>query len=188
MNILKKPVLVLNKLWVPIRVITTIRAFKLIFAGKASVINVSDYSVYNWDMWSKLEPGEDDVVIHTSSSTIKIPEVITLSKYDKLPKKGMKLTKKNIFIRDYYTCQYTGEKVSTKSADIDHVIPKSKGGKTSWDNLVVCSKKINRRKADKTPEEAGLRLLKRPCKPAPQVIFIDPRMDMPESWKNFIAK
>jgi len=188
METLKKPVLVLNKLWMPIRVVQAIRAFTLLFADKAHVVNVSDYSVFNWEDWCQTPIEEGDITIQTSSMPVKIPEVIVLSKYDKIPKKGMKLTKRNIFIRDSFTCQYTGESVNTKNADIDHVIPKSRGGKTSWDNLVVCSKKINRRKADKTPQEAGLTLLKKPCKPAPQVIYIDPRMDMPESWNKFIAK
>ena len=188
METLKKPVLVLNKLWAPIRVVPSIRAFILLFAGKASVVDVIDYAVFDWDEWCKLVPGEEDVTITTSMSKVKIPEVIVLSKYDKLPKKGMKLTKRNIFIRDDFKCQYSGATVNTKSADIDHVIPKSRGGKTSWENLVVCSKHINRDKADRTPQEAGLTLLKKPSKPAPQVIYIDPRMNMPESWGKFIAK
>ena len=188
MEALKKPVLVLNKLWMPIRVIPAIRAFTLLFADKAHVVSVSDYSVFNWDEWCLTSVEDDDITIQTSNTTVKVPEVIVLSKYDKVPKKGMKLTKRNIFIRDGFTCQYTGEKVSTKTADIDHVIPKSRGGKTSWDNLVVCSKKVNRKKADKTPQEAGLTLLKEPCKPPPQVIFIDPRMEVPESWKKFMSK
>lgn len=167
--------------------IPSIRAFTLLFAGKASAVDVDDYAVFTWDEWLNIPTKESDEVIHTSSSDVKIPEVIVLSKYDKLPKKGMKLTKRNIFLRDNFTCQYTGATVSTKNADIDHVIPKSRGGRTSWDNLVVCSKSVNRIKADKTPQEAGLQLLKRPTKPEPQVIYIDPRMDMPPSWKKFIA-
>jgi 5-methylcytosine-specific restriction endonuclease McrA len=188
MESLKKPVLILNKVWMPIRVVPAIRAFTLLFAGKASVVDVLDYQVFNWDEWCLTEPVEDEEFVTTSNSKIRVPEVIVLSKYDKLPKKGMKLTKRNIFIRDGFTCQYTGEKVSTKNGDIDHVIPKSKGGKTSWDNLVVCAKAVNRKKADRTPKEAGLRLLKTPTKPPPSVIFIDPKMDMPPSWSNFISK
>jgi hypothetical protein len=188
MDALKKPVLVLNKLWMPIRVVEAIRAFTLLFAEKAYVVNVSDYSVCDWDQWCLSDVEEGDATILTTSMPIKIPEVIVLSKYDKIPKKGMKLTKRNIFIRDEFTCQYTGKKVSTKNADIDHVIPKSRGGKTSWGNLVVCSKTVNRKKADKTPQEAGLQLLKKPIKPPPQIIYIDPKMDMPESWNKFIAK
>ena len=188
MDALKKPVLVLNKLWTPIRVIPSIRAFTLLFAGKAYVVDVIDYAVFTWDEWSEVIAKTDDEVIHTSNADIKLPEVIVLSKYDKLPKKGMKLTKRNIFLRDEFICQYSGKIVNTKTADIDHVIPKSRGGKTSWDNLVVCSKSINRQKANKTPHEAGLKLLKKPGRPEPQVIYIDPRMDMPKSWASFIAK
>lgn len=180
--------LVLNKLWTPIRVIPSIRAFTLLFAGKASVVDVIDYAVFTWDEWSKVPTKDEDNVIHTSNADIKLPEVIVLSNYDKLPKKGMKLTKRNIFLRDNFTCQYSGKTVNTKTADIDHIIPKSRGGTTSWDNLVVCSKTINRKKADRTPQEAGLRLLKKPGRPEPQVIYIDPRMDMPDSWANFISK
>jgi len=169
-------------------VIPSIRAFTLLFAEKASVVDVEDYAVYSWDEWSKMPTTDNDSVIHTSNKDVKLPEVIVLSNYDKLPKKGMKLTKRNIFLRDNFTCQYTGQTVSTKTADIDHIIPKSRGGKTSWDNLVVCSKTINRLKADRTPQEAGLKLLKQPTRPEPQAIYIDPRMDMPKSWANFIAK
>jgi 5-methylcytosine-specific restriction endonuclease McrA len=188
MDALKTPVLVLNKLWTPIRVIPSIRAFTLLFAGKASVVDVVDYAVFTWDEWSKVPAQEGEPVIHTSNANIKLPEVIVLSNYDKLPKKGMKLTKRNIFLRDNFTCQYSGKTVNTKTADIDHIIPKSRGGTTSWDNLVVCSKTINREKADKTPQEAGLKLLKKPGRPEPQVIYIDPRMDMPDSWAKFISK
>ncbi len=188
MDALQKPVLVLNKLWMPIRVVPSIRAFTLLFAEKAYVVDTSDYAVFNWEEWCELPTNEDEDFVRTSKSNVKMPEVIVLSKYDKIPKKGMKLTKRNIFLRDDFTCQYTGAKVTTKTADIDHVIPKSKGGATNWANLVVCSKAINRKKADRTPQEAGLRLLKKPCKPEPQVIYIDPRMDMPKSWEKFIAK
>ena len=172
----------------PIRIIPSIRAFTLLFAGKASVVDVDDYAVFTWNEWSKLPTQEGDNTISTANSDVKIPDVIVLSNYDKLPKKGMKLTKRNIFLRDNFTCQYSGAEVSTKNADIDHVVPKSRGGLTSWDNLVVCSKSINRMKADRTPKEAGLKLIKRPSRPEPQVIYIDPRMKIRESWKKFIAK
>lgn len=188
MDTLQTPVLVLNKLWMPIRVVPAIRAFTLLFAEKAYVVDTSDYTVFNWKEWCELETDDDEIVVKTVTSDVKMPEVIVLSKYDKIPKKGMKLTKRNLFLRDNFKCQYTGEEVNTKTADIDHVIPKSKGGPTNWTNLVVCSKHINRRKADRTPQEAGLTLIKKPKKPEPQVIYIDPRMDMPKSWEKFIAK
>jgi 5-methylcytosine-specific restriction endonuclease McrA len=188
MNTLDEPVMVLNKMWNAIRIVPAVRALTLLFADKASVVDGEDYTIYSWDDWVALETGEGDKYITTSSSNIKIPKVIVLSKFDKLPKKGMKLTKRNIFIRDDFTCQYTGKKVTTKDGDIDHVKPKSKGGKTSWNNSVLCSKTVNRKKADRTPEEAGLRLLRLPSKPSPQVIYLDPRMIVDPYWEKFISK
>lgn len=188
MKALEKEVLVLNKLWTAIRVVPAIRAFTLLFAGKASVVDGDDYIIYSWEDWLTVSPSGDDDFITTSSFNIKIPKVIVLSKFDKIPKKGMKLTKRNIFIRDDFTCQYTGKTVSTKNGDIDHVNPKARGGRTSWNNLVVCSKAVNRMKADRTPEEAGLILLRKPSRPEPQVIYIDPRMIMDPYWKKFVSK
>ena len=187
MKTLDKPVLVLNKLWHAIRIVPAIRALTLLFTDKASAVDGEDYSMYSWEEWIKITVVEDDECITTSSSLLKIPKVIVLSKYDKFPKKGMKLTKKNIFLRDHFTCQYSGQIVSLNDADIDHVNPKSRGGKTSWNNLVVCSKEINRKKANRTPEEAGLRLLKPPSKPSSQVIYIDPQMKVDPYWEKFIA-
>ena len=189
MGNLQKEVLVLNKMWNAIRVIEAIRAFTLLFAGKASVVDGSDYTVFDWDSWSKITPEDDDsMVISTSKGMVKIPKVIVLSKYDKLPKKGMKLTKRNIFLRDEFRCQYSGIKINTKNGNIDHVVPRAQGGKTTWNNLVACSKRINSLKGDRTPAEAGLTLLKSPGRPEPQVIYIDPRINMDPYWKKFISK
>ena len=103
-----------------------------------------------------------------------------------MPNHDVKLTKRNIFIRDGYRCQYSGERVDPKNADIDHVIPISKGGQTVWNNLVVSSKHINRKKGNKSLEESGLKLLKKPKKPNAQSILFDPRKEIPETWKKFI--
>lgn len=188
MGNLQKEVLVLNKLWIAIRIIPAIRAFTLLFAGKASVVDGSDYTIFDWDEWLALPTEEGDDIITTSQSNVKIPKVIVLSRYDKLPKKGMKLTKRNIFLRDNFCCQYSGVKVNAKNGNVDHVIPKSKGGKTTWNNLVACSKKINSLKGDRTPAEAGLTLISPPGRPEPQVIYIDPRINMDPYWKKFISK
>jgi len=187
MSVLTRRVLVLNKLWMPIRVVSVKRAFKLLFAERASVVLPSDFSTYSWEAWAKLPVAEGEEGVQTTSSLIKIPEVVVLLKYDKIHKRGVRLTKRNVFIRDKYICQYTGRQVRSSEADIDHIIPKSRGGKNSWDNLVVCSKEINRRKGDRTPDEAGLKLLKKPTKPTYSRLMIDPKMKMPKSWEKFLA-
>ena len=186
MGSLKRPVLVLNKLWIPIRVITVQRAFKLIFVDRASIVSPKDYSVYNWDEWIKEDALPGEIGVQTVNRRIKVPEVIVLLKYDKVHRRGVRLTKKNIYLRDKYKCQYTGKQVSHKESDIDHIIPRCKGGKNSWDNMVVCSKDINRIKGDRTPAEAGLKLIRKPTKPTFSHLLIDPMIDVPESWKKFL--
>ena len=156
MRVLDSRVLVLNKMWMPIRDIPAIRAFKLIFANKASAVDSNNFYAYGWDEWVKLPIKEEYKTINTVKYKVIVPEVIVLSKYDKIFKKNLRLTKKNLFLRDGFQCQYTGKRVSKSTADIDHVIPRSRGGKNKWDNMVVCSKELNRKKGDKTPHEAGL--------------------------------
>ena len=186
MSALNKQVLVLNKMWLPIRVIPAYRAMSLVFANKASSVDTDTYYAYNWENWIKEPSAESDVIISTSRGNVKVPEVIVLSHYDKVFKKDVRLTKRNIYIRDGYRCQYTGKKVKESEADIDHIIPRSKGGKNAWDNMVVCSKDINRMKADRTPEQVGLKLIKKPKKPDANRLLIDPKLRIPESWKKFI--
>ena len=185
---LNRPVLVLNKMWLRIRIISAKRALKLIFADKASIVDGDDFSVYTWEQWITLDSTNDEYGIETTSGRIKVPEVIVLLKYDKVYVKDMRLTKRNLYMRDKYKCQYTGRQVRHDEADIDHVIPRSKGGKNSWDNMVVCSKEINRMKADRTPSEAGLKLIKQPRKPEAKSFWIDPRLNPPKSWAKFKGK
>jgi len=187
MLIMNKPIMVLNKSWLPIRIVPTYRAITLLFAGKASAIDVNDWSVYNWEKWSERSVSENPYgVISTSSCSLEVPEIIVLSTYNKVFRKNVRLTKRNIYIRDGYRCQYTGERIKESDADIDHVIPRSKGGSNSWENLVVCSKEINRMKADRTPEQAGLKLIRRPLKPDTDRLLIDPKVRIPDSWSKFI--
>jgi len=188
MLVLNRPVLVLNKVWIPIRVISAKRCLKLVFANKASIVDPEDYSVYDWEEWKKLDHSEDNISIKTTSGSVKLPEVMVLLSYDKVFIRSLRLTKKNIYMRDEFQCQYTGESLHGKDADIDHVIPRSRGGKNTWENMVVCSKSINRKKADRTPEEAGLKLIKKPSKPKSEHFFIDPKIDVPSSWGKFIQR
>jgi 5-methylcytosine-specific restriction endonuclease McrA len=188
MSSLSRPVLVLNKGWIPIRIASVKRCLKLVFADRASIVNPTDYFVYDWETWIKIDCSNDKYVIQTSSIKIKVPEVIVLLKYDKVYIKDLRLTKRNIYIRDKYRCQYSGQQINYKDADIDHVIPRSRGGTNSWDNMVVCKKDINRIKADRTPEEAGLKLIRKPTRPSTEHLLIDPKIEMPESWSQFLRK
>ncbi len=186
MTHLNDKVLILNKSWIPIRVKTVKESIKVIYRLRASIVNPIDYSVYNWLEWTKLDVKDGENFIQTSRNRIKVPEVVVLGQYNKIPHYNVRLSKKNIFVRDLQRCQYSGKVLSRKDADIDHVVPKSKGGKTTWDNLVVCSKQINREKANKSVKEAGLELLRKPYKPQYHPIITDPNEEYPKSWEKFI--
>ena len=187
MSSLNKGVLVLNKMWLPIRVIPAIRAITLVFAGKASAIDVRDWSAYSWEHWVKRDVSENPYgVITTSQSDIEIPDIIVLSKYDKVFRKEVRLTKRNIKIRDENKCQYTGKTMKESEMDVDHITPRSQGGKNEWSNMVLCSKEINRTKANRTPEQAGLKLIRKPVKPRSDKLLFDPKIKIRESWSKFI--
>jgi 5-methylcytosine-specific restriction endonuclease McrA len=186
MKTMNEPILILNSGWTPIRVKDVKTAIKLVFREKASIVDPTDYAVYEWDEWCLLPVNEGDKYISTTSDPVKLPEVVILTHYDKVSRYDLKLSKKNIFIRDKYTCQYTGKTLTKKEADIDHIVPKSKGGKTVWTNLVVCDKKINRAKGPKHLKDTKFKLIKKPKKPDSVSIMIDVNRKYPESWKKFV--
>ena len=187
MGVMNEKVMVLNKVWYPIRIVSLKRALKLIFAEKAFIVDI-DFSTYSWEKWENISVNEDEIYIQTTRSKVKIPLVIVLKNYDKVCKRPLRLTKKNIFLRDGNTCQYSGKKVNMKDADIDHIIPKSRGGENNWNNMVVCCKEINRKKGNKTPEECGLKLIKTPTTPTQsRFLFLSGRK-IPDFWKNFLVQ
>jgi len=183
-EMLNEKVLILNKNWLAIAIRNVKKAIMLASRERACFIDTQDYSIYTWEEWIKLPC--DGEGISTTTGKIRVPSVVLLTVYGKMPNSSPRLTKKNIFIRDGYTCQYTGKKVSTKDADIDHVIPISRKGKNSWDNMVVCSKKINREKANKTLSEAGLKLIKKPKRPSNNQITFGSKVAIKEEWKKFL--
>jgi len=184
-TVLNDPVLVLNKNWMAIKVRNVKKAIILTSRERACIVDCVDFSVYTWEEWVRLPCEEEGIT--TVKGSVRIPRVIVLTYYGKIPKSAPRLTKRNIFIRDEYTCQYTGKKISKREADIDHVIPLSRNGRNTWDNVVVCSKEINRKKADRTPEEAGLKLIRKPTKPTGAHLMIDPNIEIPEEWNKFIS-
>jgi 5-methylcytosine-specific restriction endonuclease McrA len=121
-----------------------------------------------WNEWVALEVRRDhhsDLAIHSKSFTMRAPAVAICSQYDKMPLKGLRWSPGNVHRRDNYICGYTGRKLTRARATVDHIIPRDKGGKDTWENTVTCDREVNQRKANKTPEEAGLKLLVKPKAP-----------------------
>jgi len=186
----RNSVLVLNKNWQAVGIKNPADTFAMLMTDTATGLDIRglDYMVpLRWKDWIQLPIEDDDDFVQTINQKIKIPKVIILSKFDKVPRKRPRFSQKNIWIRDNYTCQYTGKKLKPGEGNIDHVVPRSKGGPTDWSNCVLACKKINAKKANATPEEAGLRLLKKPEPPKelPVYHYITNKHNIRE-WELFL--
>lgn len=175
-SVLTTKVLVLNRGYAPIRTTTVPSAFVKLFSAIAEAIRVEDgrYVSYDFHSWAEVseltavigDHPPDTEWIRTPNLLLIVPRVIRLLTYDRLPPYHVKLTRKNIFERDHHTCQYTGKRLRAGELNIDHVIPRSRGGKDTWENLVTCSVEANTRKGNRTPAEAGMKLIRKPFKPS----------------------
>ncbi len=164
MGVLSTEVLVLNKSYLPVHVTTVKRAFTLLYEGIAKVVD-QQFTIYDFSNWAELKAGYGDDVIGVVQRVIKVPRVIVLVTYDRIPKKHVRFSRLNIFARDKNTCQYCGIVYSRTELNIDHVLPRSAGGLSTWDNVVCSCFECNKQKGGRTPEQAGMKLIKRPKKP-----------------------
>jgi 5-methylcytosine-specific restriction endonuclease McrA len=160
---LNSTVLVLNRSYLPIHVTTVRRAFSLIYQDQARAVN-EEYETFDFASWRRLS-ARDSEWIGTSSGAIRVPRVIVLVGFDRIPKRHVRYSRVNIFARDKFTCQYCGAKPHRSQLNLDHVVPRSLGGKTSWENVVCSCVDCNRRKGGRTPEQARLRLRRAPSRP-----------------------
>lgn len=191
MEKLSLPILVLNAAWQPISVASVRRGFMKVFSGNAKLLDTETYLQHDFESWANLVVKDHNYIKH-QTGIIRLPEVMVLTNFSKFPEREVKLTRRNLLIRDDFSCQYTGKKLSPKEATIDHIIPESRGGKMSWDNVVIASLEANAKKADRTPQEARMRLLKTPVQPKWSPIYsrfskLAARGNYPDSWNNFIS-
>lgn len=186
MSVLSSNVLVLNKSYFPIHITTVKRAFSLLLSGKAKAVD-KDFNAYDFKSWMEASAYKDKYdVLRLVNHTIRIPRVIVLQTYNKIPPRKVKFNRYNIFLRDKNTCQYCGRTFPRSELNIDHVIPKSKGGKTEWENVVCCCLSCNRKKGGKTPEEAGMKLLRKPETPRWHFVHFLPGAKRYEEWAPFL--
>ena len=164
-----RQVLVLNRLWQPINLCSARRAIGLLFLGHAQAVGTFDeeqFSTHDFESWLRLEERPEDwPVVNTVSSCFCLPSIIVLAAFDRLPRKEVKFSRENIFQRDGYLCQYCRKKFDTRELNLDHVIPRDKGGATSWENVVTSCIRCNTKKGNKLPKEAGMFPLKKPVAP-----------------------
>jgi 5-methylcytosine-specific restriction endonuclease McrA len=158
----KTIVLVLNRNWQAINVLTPQEAFCMLAANGATALEIlgeSQIRPVTWDEWITLPIGPRDNEVRTVRGPIRVPTVIVAVNFAKVPKKRPKLCAKTIRERDGNRCQYTGKLLKPEDGSLDHVLPRSRGGADTWENLVWSSKDVNTRKGNRLPHEAGLKLL-----------------------------
>ena len=186
-NVLSQPALVLNRSWSAITTVTVRQALKLLFTGTARAVHTDSYEAHEFDSWADLAVQPDEPCIRTVQLKIKVPEVIVLTGYNGMPTQNVVFTRRNLYKRDRNTCQYCGRRPGTSELSIDHVWPRSRGGKSTWDNCVLACMRCNRRKGSRTLSEAGLKLLKAPVAPRWSPTLEIPIARVRLSWERFVS-
>lgn len=188
MTALKEKVLVLNKSWHPINVTTVRDAVVLAYQGAAEIVG-PDYQTFSFESWRDAADYAKEAVKYLYGCDWKmlVPEIIVLTHYNGINKRKVKFSRRNIFERDNYTCQYCGKRFKRARLTIDHVLPKSRGGISRWENVTLSCLPCNAKKDDRTPEEAKMRLLKKPKQPRWEDVKLNGlRGPMPSSWEAFL--
>lgn len=179
--------LVLNRQWQAIAIISAAEAFSHMVSGTADALDEMEPVI--WEEWLQLPLKKNYDSTGTPNGKIRTPKIIVLKLFAKMPMYKPKFSLKNIYIRDKGVCQYSGEKLHPSQASIDHVVPQSKGGATTWENCVLAERTLNSLKGDKSVKEAGLRLRNKPYEPkAVPVIFTLKNLNNIPEWDIFLSK
>lgn len=186
-RMLQHPTLVLNRNWQPVNVATVARALVLVWNQSARVVDPHDYQLYTWADWSRLKPRAGEPFIQAVQFRLRAPEVIALCSYDRVPRAAVAFSRRNVFKRDHNTCQYCGVQPGAAELTIDHVVPRAQGGVSSWENCVLACVACNKRKANRTPEQAHMRLRRKPVQPAWRPLYANHTARI-AGWEKFISE
>lgn len=188
-------VLVLNRLYMAVHVISVRRAFRLLVKDLAEVVTLDDgqYQNYDFESWREVSLARsefrdpDDEFVRTVHFEIQVPRIIRLLTYERLPRPKVKFNRRNIFARDGNRCQYCGKRFATGELSLDHVKPRSQGGGASWENLVCACLTCNVRKGGRTPREANMKLIHEPVRPKTSpALSVKLTNRKYQSWKTFL--
>lgn len=192
-DVLTTPVLVLNRLWQAVNICAGRRALLLLFTGHAEVVHEEEgtFWTFSFEEWclqgrQRLHP-RHVARVRSVSLEVSLPRVILLRVFDRLPARDVRYTRENVFRRDRHTCQYCGRRYDTRQLNIDHVTPRHRGGPTDWTNVVCSCRNCNATKGSRTPNEAGMPLLKEPRKPRWRPFLEDQfTQAYHQSWRHFL--
>jgi len=180
-------VLVLNRVYQPVHVTSVRRAISLLYQGVAKALD-EQFQLFDFESWSALAAAAHDEAIHTPSRRIRVPRVIVLVAHAMLPRVRVRFSRFNVYARDDSTCQYCGRRLPRSELNLDHVVPRSRGGRTSWENVVCSCVACNLRKGGRTPGEAGMDLLRSPLRPRWNPLFRSAaRRALYQQWMPFLG-
>lgn len=212
--VLNRPTLVLNRNWQPIGVSTVGKSLVKVWNDAARIVDPANYQQYTWHDWAELMPASGDRFIQTCRLQLRVPEVIVLSNYDRVPTNAVTFSRRNVFKRDRFTCQYCGRRggaiaksqneshhersqssavqtdgsrLTREELTIDHVFPRSQGGTSTWENCVLACVTCNLRKANRTPQQAGMPLRKQPVRPQWKPLYAKHGVRI-DSWSKFVSE
>ncbi len=179
-------VLILNRNYQPVHIASAKRALVMLYIGAARALD-KEYQLFDFGSWSEITASLNDDTVGLSNRRIMVPRILVLQTYERVPLGRIRFSRQNVFLRDRNTCQYCHRKFERKDLNIDHVIPRSKGGKTNWRNVVASCFKCNFKKAAKSPEQVGMKLLRAPKKPRWSELAHPPRFRaLYSEWLPFI--
>jgi 5-methylcytosine-specific restriction endonuclease McrA len=161
---LSSAVLVLNRSYQPVHVTTAKRALGLLYAGVVRAID-QEFQTFDFESWAALGAAAGADLVHTPTRVIAVPRVIVLQMFNRVPRAKVRFSRLNIYTRDEDTCQYCGQRKARHGLNLDHVVPRSQGGRTTWENVVCCCYECNLRNGGRTPAQAGMRLRRAPTRP-----------------------
>ena len=190
-SVLDHPVLVLNRFWQPVHTCSVRRSLHLLCIGHAEVVQVEGderfktHDLMSWIGYSATFEGQE--MIHGARIALVVPKIVVLSIYDRLPRLEVKFSRRNVFLRDKFTCQYCAKVLPETQLNLDHVTPRDKGGRTTWENIVTSCFRCNTRKANKMPHEVGMHPRSKPFAPRWRPLFgLHENGLAHESWNHFI--
>ena len=196
-RVLSASVLVLNRSYIAVHLVYVRRALVLLYREIAEVIYLEDghYANYSFETWcalselrSEAKQSIDDWV-RAVNFEIQVPRIVRLTEFDRIPRHGLGFNRRNLFARDNHRCQYCGRSFLPHQLSIDHVVPRSQGGDSTWENAVSSCVRCNTRKGCRTPKEAAMQLLANPKRPHYDPVMVT-KLNNPryESWRAFLPK
>ena len=192
-GVLNERVLVLNKSWIAVHVANVKRAVSLVFLDLARIVNTENFETHDFASWvhESANNGHDPNAryIRTPTLALQVPEVIRLTNYNRVPRQDVHLSRRSIYERDDGCCQYCGVRVPFSEYTLEHVVPRSRGGYTRWENAVVSCPRCNARKGNRTPAEADMTLRRHPVKPrCATPLGVRLGQGLRASWKKFLGE